>query len=165
MQIIKFLNPARDQLKVSKYSIEVLKDIMKQSNISELTITSTARTPAEQARIMFENIKWYGEEHQKRLYGGYGDQVIDHYTKLKKENKSDLDIISGMEEKINDLGPMNVSRHVGDPSKLNVIDIAPSSIGIAARKGFENAVRNEPRVNKFLLPPKDPAYHLEISQP
>jgi len=166
MQIIKFLNPSRDQLKVSKYSIEVLTDIMKQARINEITITSTARTPAEQARIMFENLEWFGVDQQKRLYGGYGDQIIDLYSSLKKNNFSDIDIVTKMEEKIIFLGPRKVSRHAGDPDVLNVIDIAPSSIGgVAARKDFEASIKKESRVSKFLFPPKDPAYHLEIPQP
>ena len=165
MTIIKFLNPGRDMSKVSTYSKEVLKDIMKASGIPLITITSTARTTHDQARIMFENIERYGVQHQKKLYGSYGDKVIDHYSLLKSSGKLQAEIISGMTAKITMLNPRNVSRHAGDPNKLNVVDIAPSSIGLFARKKFESAVNNEPRVSKFLTPPKDPAYHLEIPQP
>lgn len=165
MSIIQFSNPGRDSTKVSIYSRKVLQDIMKASGISQIMITSTIRTAADQARIMFENIKQYGASHQKRLYGPYGDKVIDEYSALKREGKTKVDIIVGMTTKINSLGPGNVSRHAGNPKKLNVIDIAPSSISLPLRNQFEAAVKRDSRVSKFLAPPQDPAYHLEIPQP
>jgi len=160
-----FLDPGRGSAKVSAYSRKVLQDIMKASGVTQITITSTARTTADQARIMFENIERHGVAHQKKLYGPYGDKVIDEYSALKQKGKTKVDIISGMTMKINSLGPRNVSRHAGNPNKLNVVDIAPSSINLALRKKFESAVNTDSRVSKFLVPPKDPAYHLEIPQP
>jgi hypothetical protein len=44
-----------------------------------------------------------------------------------------------------------------------VFDVAPSSI--RDRPAFEEAVGGERRVAKFLVPPSDPGYHLEIPQP
>jgi hypothetical protein len=41
--------------------------------------------------------------------------------------------------------------------------VAPSSV--EKRPEFEATVRAENRVTKFLLPPNDPGYHLEIQQP
>ncbi len=165
MAIIQFANPARDLAKVSSYSLDVIRDILIASGVPQIIITSTARTPAEQARIMFENIDRYGVDHQKRLYGNYGDRVIDHYAVLKQSGKSRDEIIAGMTAKIYLLGPGKVSRHVGDPGKLNVVDIAPSSIEVPRRAAFEDAVASDTRVSRFLLPPGDPAYHLEIPQP
>jgi hypothetical protein len=46
---------------------------------------------------------------------------------------------------------------------LNVFDVAPSSI--KDKVAFERAVKAERRVTKFLTPPDDPGYHLEIPQP
>lgn len=138
---------------------------MKTSGIAQITITSTARTAHDQARIMFENIERHGVVHQKKLYGSYGDKVIGEYSTLKLSGKSKANIISGLTAKINALGPRNVSRHAGNPNKLNVIDIAPSSINLAVRRKFESTVTNDYRVSSFLIPPKDPAYHLEIPQP
>lgn len=165
MPIIQFLNPTRDSAKVSAHSRKVLLDIMNASGIGQITITSTARTAYDQAKIMFENIERHGLTHQKKLYGPYGDKVIDEYSTLKQSGKSKTDIISGLTAKINSLGPRNVSRHAGNPNKLNVVDIAPSSINLAVRKKFESVVNNDSRVSNFLIPPKDPAYHLEIPQP
>jgi len=70
-----------------------------------------------------------------------------------------------MSAKITSLGPRNVSRHAGNPHKLNVIDIASSSIPFALRRKFESAVTSDSRVSKFIPPPTDPAYHIEIPQP
>ena len=60
------------------------------------------------------------------------------------------------------IAPATVSRHACDPRKMNVLDVAPSSI--PDRRGCENAVRGGTRVSYFLTPPKDPGYHLEIPQ-
>lgn len=165
MPLINFLNPARDSATVSMYSRRVLADIMKKSGVSQVTITSTARTAYDQARIMYENIERHGVAQQKKLYGSHGDKVIDEYSLLKSKGKSKQDIISGMSAMITSIGPTGVSRHAGNPNKLNVIDIAPSSIPLALRRKFESAVNSDSRVSKFITSPTDPAYHIEIPQP
>jgi len=150
---------------VSEYSRLVLTDIMRKAGVPSILVTSTARTPADQARIMYENIERYGIEHQKLLYSKYGDQVIDEYSKYKSKKHHKQFIISMMQAKIIALDPSKISNHVADPMKLNVIDIAPSSINPSLRGLFVTAVLGEKRVAKYLGPPKDPAYHLEIPQP
>jgi len=44
------------------------------------------------------------------------------------------------------------------------IDIAPSSIAVDRRKDWETALATDPGVSQYFLPPRDPAYHLEIPQ-
>jgi hypothetical protein len=71
-----------------------------------------------------------------------------------------------MENEIITVGPDKVSKHVADPAKLNVVDIAPSTI--TDKQAFINAVNEAMKaglVSKFLQPPTDPAYHIEIPQP
>ena len=165
MPLITFLNPTRDSANVSAYSRKVLEDILKKSGVVQITITSTARSVQDQARIMYENIEQYGVNHQKKLYASAGDSVVDEYALLKSQGKSKAEIISGLILKITSVGPGNVSRHVGNLSKMNVVDIAPSSINFALRKKFELAVKSGSRVSKLITPPADPAYHLEIPQP
>jgi hypothetical protein len=148
---------------VSDHSRKVLQDIMKAAKLDNLTITSTERTPHSQAVAMFDNIQSDGVAGQKDLYGSLGDKVIDVYVAQQAAGKSKDEIISAMAAKINELGPGNLSHHLGDQSVLNVIDIAPSSIPDKA--AFEKAVEAETRVLKFIKPPKDPSYHLEIPQP
>ena len=151
---------------VSSFSQNVLKEIMSKVGISSATISSTARTPASQARAMYHNIEKTGVGAQKKLYGKYGDQVIDAYVSAKKAGMSREQTLQAMERKINDLGPSNVSRHLADPAQLNVVDIAPSSIPAGKRAAFEQALRKDPNVSKFLGPSdKDPAFHVEIKQP
>ena len=164
MPVINFAKP-HDTTKVSAYSKQVLADIMKAAGVSQITITSTTRTAQDQAHIMVENLERHGVAHQKRLYGQPGDSVIDHYTNLKSKGVSRTEIISGLTSKISSIGPQRVSGHAGDPAKINVIDIAPSSINRALWRRFEAAVTADRRVSKLLVPPKDPAYHLEIPQP
>lgn len=165
MATIQFLDAAKSMQFVSEYSKLVLTDIMQKAGVPSILITSTARTPADQARIMYENIERYGIDHQKLLYSRYGDQVIDEYSKYKSKKRHKQFIISMMKAKIIALDPSKVSNHVADPAKLNVIDVAPSSINPALRKLFVDVVQSDERVAKYFGPPKDPAYHLEIPQP
>jgi hypothetical protein len=148
---------------VTAFSLVVLRDILRTAGLSSALISSTARTPAQQARVMYNNIEAKGVAAQKKLYAAAGDAVIDVYAKSKAARKSPDQIKADMEAKIIELGPTSVSHHAADPKVLNVFDVAPSSI--ADKKAFELAVSKDKRVSKFLLPPNDPGYHLEIPQP
>lgn len=151
------------QASITPYSMGVLKEIVAAAGLKSAMISSTSRTPADQARVMFNNLEKYGVEHQKNLYGSSGDRVIDVYAKSKAQGKTSDQIKYDMEVKIKEVGPTNVSRHTGDPNVLNVFDVAPSSI--TDKVAFEKAVKADTRVTKFLVPPQDPGYHLEIPQP
>jgi len=150
---------------VTAYSLGVLRDVMRVAGIARLTISSTQRSPADQARVMFDNIEQHGVAAQKALYKEPGRAVIDVYVAAKAAGKSPTDIKAAMTAKIVDLGPFNVSHHAADPNLLNVFDVAPSSVPAAQTDAFERAVLGDPRVAKFLKPPQDPGLHLEIPQP
>lgn len=151
---------------VSAHTRTVLTGILNAAKLSSCRITSTSRTPADQARVMYNNIVEHGVEAQKTLYAAAGDAVIDAYVLARKQGKSPTQIMEAMKNKILKVGPSKVSRHCADPAVLNVVDIAPSSI--ADKAAFEAAVKKAARkggsVSKFLEPPQDPAYHLEIPQ-
>lgn len=147
---------------VTPYSRQVLEDILRTAGLKSAVISSTSRDPANQARVMFNNLEKYGVEHQKKLYSAAGDQVIDVYARSKAANKTSEQIKADMERKIREIGPTKVSRHASDPKVLNVFDVAPSSI--KDKRAFEEAVKGDKRVSKFLVPPGDPGYHLEIPQ-
>lgn len=150
---------------VSQKTLDLLKSILKDAGLDSCRINSTSRTPADQARAMYNNIVATSVQRQKRLYGASGDQVIDVYVVKKAAGKTADQIKAAMEAKIKALGPSNVSRHCADPSVLNVIDVAPSSI--ANKQAFETAVltaKARGKVSHFITPPDDPAYHLEIPQ-
>ncbi len=146
---------------VSQFSINLLYDIMIESGNSNFIITSTLRTPEDQARAMYQNIKAKGYKFNYKLYGANGDKVIKVAENAAKDKLSEKEIMAAMVKEMNKIGPGKVSKHAGDPNKINVIDIAPSSI--SNRKAFELAV--EKRKIYMLKPPDDPAYHLEIAQP
>lgn len=148
---------------LTPYSLRVLKEILRAAGLRACTISSTSRSPSEQARVMFNNLERHGAAHQKKLYGRGGDQVIDVYSQYKAQGATPEQVKAAMERKIVAIGPTKVSRHASDPRVLNVFDVAPSSI--RDRPAFEAAVRADKRVSFFLTPPGDPGYHLEIPQP
>jgi hypothetical protein len=147
---------------VSQKTVNVLNGIAQEAGIKSLTITSTSRTPYDQARIMYGNVEKYGVAKQKKLYAAAGDQVIDTYSNAKLKKMTANEIIAIMEAKIIAIGPGKISKHTADPNVLNVVDISAGSI--SNPKAFINAVNNSNDVSKFLQPPTDPAYHLEIPQ-
>ena len=159
---IKFGQNAKKE-NVTNFALQVLEDILQAAGLNSALISSTARTPADQARVMFNNIEATGVAAQKKLYAAAGDAVIDEYVKAKQAKKTATEIKAAMEAKIIALGPTKVSHHAADPNVLCVFDVAPSSV--AKKAAFEKAVRADKRVQKFLLPPLDPGYHLEIPQP
>lgn len=161
---IEFGKRAREEA-VSDYSRGVLSDIAKQAQERHILITSTARTPEDQARAMYQNLEIKGVSDQRRLYSAKGDAVIDVYAAAKAEGKTSDQIQPLMAQKVRDLNWS--SGHLANPDKLNVIDIAPSSI--ENRKGFEDALskaKENGTISKYFGPRHgDPAYHIEIPQP
>ena len=163
---IKF-GPKANQAVVSVHTLGVLTEILSKASLNSCLITSTSRTPADQARIMFNNIVKEGVVKQKALYKAPGKAVIDEFVKAKKAGKNGVEIKAAMEAKIRAVGPASVSRHCADPAILNVVDIAPSSL--TNTSAFDKATRaavTKGTVSKFLTPANnDPAFHLEIPQP
>lgn len=145
----------------------MLRDVLDEAGLASCVITSTVRSPARQAKAMYANIESTSAARQRDLYGPAGDQVIGEYERLKPFGHGRQVILDAMQDKINALGPGNVSRHCADPTALNVIDIAPSSI--KSPQKFVAALgraRDAARVSKFFSPANgDPAFHVEIPQP
>lgn len=155
-----------NQTVVSALTMKILREILSHAGLNACTITSTSRTPADQARVMFNNLETHGVKSQRILYAAAGDLVIDVYEAQKKAGKTPMQIKTAMEAKIKAIGPEKVSRHCADPARLNVVDVSPSSV--ANKHAFENAVqtaRNVGKVSRFITPNQgDPAYHIEIPQ-
>jgi GH24 family phage-related lysozyme (muramidase)/murein DD-endopeptidase MepM/ murein hydrolase activator NlpD len=149
---------------VSDYTLQVLKECLAAAGETSAQISSTSRTPADQARAMYNNIVARGVASQKALYGRGGDQVIDVYVASRAAGKDRAEILADMTAAIQRIGPSRVSNHCADPAVLGVIDVAPSSVQNKAR--FVAAVEADPRVSNFLHPgnSNDPAYHIEIPQ-
>lgn len=165
MASIKFV-PSADASVVSDRSRSILSSILDAAGLPSCVVTSTVRSPASQARAMYVNIEITSIQKQMDLYGNPGKKVIQEYARLKPMGQSRQAILQAMEAKIIDLGPGTVSRHCADPAKLNVIDIAPSSI--AKRQRFLDALDEAlaaGTISKYLSPINgDPAFHVEIPQ-
>jgi len=144
---------------VSQNAIAALKTILSSAGISSALITSGKRTSADQARIMYDNIVAHGAASQKALYGSAGDQVIDVYIAQNQAGASATQIRSAMQQKIDQIGCLNVSRHC---STRDVIDVAPSSIPDNKEDAFRAAIRNSNAVSHYIFPPADPAFHIEF---
>lgn len=142
---------------VSSTAVNVLKDILADAGLTRATITSGRRTPADQARIMYDNIVRLGVANQKSLYGPAGDQVIEVYEQQRAAGASVSQIRNAMQAKIEQLGCGNVSNHC---SQSDVFDVAPSSISDGA--AFRRAIQESSAVRHYIFPPTDPAYHIEL---
>lgn len=149
-----------DSSTVAASALEVIKELCRTAGETSCLITSTARDATAQARAMYNNLESTGVAAQRALYGPFGDQVIDTYEASKAAGKTADEIKADMAAKITEVGPSNVSKHCADPTVLAVVDIAPSSITNKTR--FVEAALAHSGVSKYLGPPNDPAYHLEI---
>jgi hypothetical protein len=140
--------------------------VLKAAGLKSATVTSTARTPEDQARAMYANLvgsgKGQGVEAQHALYGAAGDLVIDEFVALQKAGKSADEIKQGMADKMRAIGPSKVSRHISDFSKLVVFDVGPNSI--TDHKAFVAAAQAEvgKRMSNFIPYPEDPGFHFEV---
>jgi len=137
-----------------------LKEILVACGLDSATVTSAGRSVADQARIMFGNCLEYGVAHQKALYKLPGQRVIDVYAQYHATMPRNA-VESLMIQKILEVGSANVSHHIVDLSHW-VFDVAPSSIPPEKREAFIAAAATHPKVSKFLKPPADPAFHLEV---
>lgn len=148
--------------RVSQRAINVLKRILKSANVRSALITSGRRTPADQARAMYQLLSSRGSAYGYRLYGAHGDRVIDVYVRGRRAGKSSAQVQREMASKITAIGPSRVSKHCR--ASGDVIDVAPSSI--SNRAAFAAALRrarSSGLVSKVIFPPGDPAYHIEMN--
>ena len=164
-EIVISYDASADETTMTAMAIKALKEICSKACISSVKITSTARTAKDQARVMYEMMQAKGAKYAKNLYGANGKKVVEVYEAAEKKKLSADDTKQAMLDKINELGPSNVSHHVvSDDGKICVFDVAPSSIADAeAKKRFVKETKAHASVGKFYEPPADPAYHLEVT--
>jgi len=149
----------------------VLLDILKQAGLESAQVTSTTRTVAEQAKVMFDFVNKNGFDAALELYGPHGDAIIKVCAASYKQHKKCADpvlplMVDETRRQIELLQKQGDRRtelmHTSDTHFT--IDIAPDSI--ADRPAFEAAVAADRRVSRFLKPPLDKnSYHLEIPRP
>lgn len=159
--------PSAKPAVVSTYTRNLVRSLLKAADCPSCVISSTSRTPAEQARAMYANIINLGVTSQLALYAPAGDEVINEYVRVRKTGAAPATIIAAMTAKIVALGPSRVSLHCADPTALNVIDIAPSSIAdpVAFLAAIQVATA-QGTISRYFSPGShDPAFHLEVPQP
>ena len=139
----------------------ILKEVGKTSKNFDIYITSTARSTYDQARIMYENCdKVGGVAKQKEIYADPGDKVIDVYVNEKKLGKTEAETIISMENKIKDLGPSNVSKHIADFKVMNTFDV--SYARLSNKNDFLDEIKKRKELDKVLI--ENECYHIQINQ-
>lgn len=92
----------------------------------------------------------------------------DYNVNYKTPGRIVQSLYPDLEERTKEIykqGTGNVSRHCADYKRLNVIDIAPSSV--SNKLLFHNALMNNRNISKVLDPftkSIDPVFHIEIPQ-
>jgi hypothetical protein len=140
---------------------------------SVATITSTARTPADQARAMFQNLVNAANPiavnvaNQLALYAPPGDAVINTFVSqiqnltYQQIIQNQTAIRAAMEQEINNQGPSNVSRHCADSTQTCVVDVGAGVFNASNGALFVNAVQG--RVAHFIDETgSNGCYHLEL---
>ena len=132
---------------------DVIKDGLRASGQARGYISSTSRSPADQARAMFQNLtnptaRYDGDgnlisdgtiqgniDAQNDVYAAPGEAVIDIYEAfvatlpIGSENYDAINANQGvlrqqMTDKIIELGPSTVSRHCADPAVVSTVDLS-----------------------------------------
>jgi peptidoglycan hydrolase-like protein with peptidoglycan-binding domain len=139
----------------------LLREMLAQAGEAVATIINTFRSAAEQAAVMFANIKQLGSKVNSKLYRvpAAAAQVTAAYEKAVSEGiTEDAKLIGVILEAIEKVGADQLSGHCdsGNPA----VDILPSSI--KNRSKFEKIFNNKSLVAKFVAPPKDCSYHIEF---
>lgn len=160
---IRYAGSAKASL-MSQTAIDVLHEVCETAKVTEITITSIKRTVQDQARIMFHDIQTKGIAYPKKLYGESGRQVAQVYEEKTKQGLSEAEIRVAMSLKMEELGPGKISHHIDDEGLgLCVFDIGPKSVRpVDKLKSLADAIAAHSKVQKFLQPPRDVAFHLEI---
>lgn len=142
--------------RLSDYSTAVLLDNMFASGMTDAQITSTSRSPENQARIMRDNCR----DGNDIGYAAPGRAVVSKYNKYA----SDIDNYNAMLAEIYRQGPSKVSLHCGVWDEKNVFDIKKAG----KSRSFDAQLCKDPRI-RYLSPydpkVKETCHHIEIKQP
>jgi hypothetical protein len=162
---------------VSQQNLNLLKGFLREAGQARAVITSTLRLPADQARVMFDNLY----HNTSPSYAAAGQQVIAVYRSMTRGLarpeilRQRVAIQNAMEAKILEVGPTRVSKHCNTEvgyAAYQVFDVGPGSSGFtpSSRRLFVTAVGRAVAtrvVARFLHPgnSNDPAFHFEIGTP
>jgi hypothetical protein len=173
---------------VSAGMLTVVRESLRVAGQANATINSTARSPADQARAMFNNLVNPGTDGVLTLeevtsnvnvqkngngtgdftgYGAAGDAVIDVFVAeiadlTAAEILADATAIkTTMEGEIDAQGPTSVSKHCSDPALISVVDVGAAAF--SATNGLLFVAEAESRVTNFLDERgSNGCYHLEL---
>jgi hypothetical protein len=150
--------PVLEGIPLPNAASAILKDILKVAGLDRVTVTSAHRTPADQARVMYENCVSKGAAYNEALYCVAGDRVVEVFAANQGHPRAA--VIQLMTDKILEIGPERISMHMSDTHYT--FDVAPGSIPSAKHAAFVAAVLGNKAVSKLMQPPRDPAFHIEI---
>ncbi|KKM90712.1 hypothetical protein LCGC14_1235880 [marine sediment metagenome] len=136
--------------------LRVLREILASAGLTAATVTSGSRTPAQQAKVMYEMCRANGPDYLDRLYRRPGREVVSVYR--RHADAPEPELLRLMTQAIDRLGPANVSKHCS--AEHIAFDVAPSSIADA--DAFVRAAGAHPEVVQFIPPPADPGYHIVL---
>ncbi|HEX6199300.1 MAG TPA: hypothetical protein VF150_03470, partial [Thermoanaerobaculia bacterium] len=159
---------------VSAAMLDIVRDGLRAAGQSNATITSTARTPADQARAMFQNLvnpaRTIAQNIQVQLgiYAAAGDAVIRVFearvaglTRPQVVAQAAA-IQAAMVAEINNQGPSNVSRHCADPATVSVVDVSAAPFNNQNAPLFEAST--SARVTRFIDERgTNNCFHLELN--
>lgn len=154
---LDFVGKTAKESALSGKTKNILIEVGEASGNYYIPITSTARTSHDQARIMYDNCKSNIHE-QRKTYKAPGQRVIDVYENNK--SKSRETVIKLMEDKINELGPSTVSKHLANPEVLNTFDISYGNLSM--KTNFWNEMKKRPELDAILT--ENNCYHIQIKQ-
>ena len=154
---LDFVGKTAKESALSEKTKNVLREVGEDSGNYYIAITSTARTSHDQARIMYDNCKANLQE-QRRTYKTPGQRVIDVYENNRSKPRDT--VIKLMEQKINELGPSTVSKHLANPEVLNTFDISYGNL--ADKTKFWNEMKKRPELDDILK--ENNCYHIQIKQ-
>lgn len=155
--------------------------MMDEAGVTYGYVTSTIRAPKDQARAMFNNlqngnvINYSSKANKNKGWGAtllyFSEKKRLGYSKNQKVTGDDIETIkSAMTQYIEgeNNGGRLVSKHCGNPSELQVMDISPKAMRPQSRRSAFVAIMRQQKkaglVRNFITPEEgDPAYHIEIN--
>jgi peptidoglycan hydrolase-like protein with peptidoglycan-binding domain len=148
-------------MKISSEREKVLKKLLATAGEASATIINTFRSETEQAAVMFENLKGFGPELNKKQYKtpAAAVKVVEAYQKAVNEGVVDESKLKAVIlSEIKKVGASLLSGHCdsGNPA----VDILPSSINNRAK--FLKVMQSSGLFSKLVAPPKDSSFHLEF---
>ncbi len=153
---------------------KVLTEVGKKVGLEEVVVTSTLRTPLEQAEAMLSNI----EQNRLIRYKWAGEEVNKLARQMRGQKVERKKIIEAMVAKIKELSKSGnrVSKHcVAEETydKCNIIDVSFLAMAEDKREDFLKAMIARKEVAKVIQPISkqlqgydggEPAMHFEINQ-